>query len=142
MKWYIQNLQVYGYVRMCVRFYAQILSMIANEDKNIIKSSYILDAIFIHTHVRTRMKHKTFINTIIIIISLVHTYTCTYVHTYTVECLYCGHRWAKKMCLVSSFQRLKVYYWDLRNCPDWRGVFISEVSFKRVSTVQVFMHSS
>ena len=41
---------------------------------------------------------------------------------YTVEPLYCGHHWAKKMCpgvLVSEVDLYtKVYYWDLGNSPD------------------------
>ena len=76
------------------------------------------------------------------------TYVCAYVYTCTVEPLYCGHHCMGQenvsslercqslmICTqeytigtsetvlireVSLFQRLytRVYYWDLRNCPD------------------------
>ena len=47
------------------------------------------------------------------------------VHSHTVEPLYCGHHWAKKMCphfIQRLFQRLictqKYTIGDLRKCPD------------------------
>ena len=61
----------------------------------------------------------------------VHTYIHVTTNTCTVEPLYCGHHWSKKMCphqrgvLISEVDLYtKVYYWDLRNYPD---VLIREV---------------
>ena len=49
-----------------------------------------------------------------------------------------GAWWSVLYREVSSFQRLRKRIWDIAKCPQYRGVLISGVSFKRGSTVKWF----
>ena len=72
----------------------------------------------------------------------------------TVETLYCGHYWDSFNCpdirgvLISEVQYITYSFvhdccfWDNEKCPDLRGVLISECSDLRGSTVHVLCIST